>query len=101
MAVMSQDVPKLNPDVALSIRTMQWERSENQTRMLVLQNQYLDAQATVKRLDEELTKKLATAIKDSGLDPDRYLLDTRTLNVAPKPMLPSTPGPPRRADDAK
>lgn len=95
IAAMSQDAPKLKPEVALAIRNLQLQRSENQTRLLVLQAQAFDAQQTVKNLDVQIAEKLKTALQDSGLDPEKYLLESRTLEVQPRPKIPG------RADDAK
>jgi hypothetical protein len=97
LGLSAQEAPHLKPDVALTIRTLQLQRSENQTRMLVLQQQYMDAQATVKDLDGKIAAKVATALKESDIDPDKYNVDAQTLNVTPRPAShpPPPPGPPQ------
>ena len=96
LGLSAQEAPKLKPEVSLGIRELQLQRAEQETRILVLEQQYQQAQQSVKELDAKLNEKLNTAVKDSGLDPDKYTVDAKTLAIQPRPVShpPPPPGPP-------
>lgn len=85
LGLTAQEAPQLKPEVSLAIVKIQLQRSEGQTKLLVLQQQYQQTQEAVKAADTQLAEKLSTALKDSGLDPNKYMVDPQTLSVRMKP----------------
>jgi preprotein translocase subunit SecF len=79
-----QDKPaevKLKDSVALEIKTQQVKLSEIQKNMLQMQIQFTQLQEQERTTNQALLEKLHTALKDSGLDENRYDLDPTTLTV--------------------
>jgi hypothetical protein len=82
-----QDKPaetRLKDSVALEIKTQQVKLSEIQKQMLQMQIQFTQLQEQERQANTTLLEKLHTALKDSGIDENRYDLDPATLTVKAK-----------------
>lgn len=81
-------VPKpvsLKPDVALKLRDAQYEQAKLLLQMKQLEAQYKDMQQRFNEVQAKFIAAAGTALKDSGIDETKYVLNQDTLEVTPKP----------------
>lgn len=83
--------PSLKESVAIAILKDQRDLAAAQTQQLQIVQQYNENQTNQQTLGKSLQDKLATALKDSGLDATSFYLDPTTLKVIQKPTQPTTP----------
>lgn len=88
------EAAKLKDSVALDIRTAQLAVSNNQGQQLSLQLQFAQLQQQGNQLQQQLDAKMKTALKDSELDENKYMVDPSTLLPQEKPPVPAPPAKP-------
>lgn len=77
--------PKLKDSVALELKTLQLQISNDNVQALLLEKQYKTVQDNLIQLNGTYVGKLKTALKESDLDETKYQLDPNTLDIKEKP----------------
>jgi hypothetical protein len=83
--------PTLKPEVALALRSSQFAQAKTLLQMKELERQYAQLQQQLTVAQADFKTKLDTALKDSGIDPEKYAVDPDTLAVTEKPKPPAKP----------
>lgn len=86
-----RDHPTLKPEIALKLR-------EIQVQQLKAESEYQQMQARTAQLREQYNQRqnqyvlmLGTALKDSGIDEKKFVINPETLEVTVKPPEPPKP----------
>jgi len=95
----------LKPEVALKIRTLQLDQSKAENEFTQLQDRIKILQEQYRTRQDLLNAALRSALKDSGLDEKKYILDGVTLAVTAVAVTPvegkGTPPTPASAEPKK
>lgn len=85
----AEPAPKLKPEIALQLRDAQYEQAKLLLQMKALEAQYADLQKKFGAEQEKFIRLAGSALKDSGIDEGKYVLDPDTLDVKVKPAPPA------------
>jgi len=77
--------PKLKPELALEIRTLQLQSSNLTIEMQRVAAHYLALERRLAVLEAQTAEKLSEAAKSSGVDLEKFDIDPSTLEVRTKP----------------
>ena len=88
-----KSAPMVTALTALKIRELQLKDANLSLEMQKLVTQYEELKWKQQQLQAEIQQKKIEALKEAGLDPDKYLLDDE-MRVIEKPAKPGDPSPP-------
>lgn len=85
----SDDKTPAVPDaIALHIRNVQLDASQQKNLQFVLQQQFNASQEAVNKDEKELQTLIDDAVKTAGLDKDKWTVDLQTLKFIARPSAP-------------